>query len=149
MKTIKERLLDNVEMKRDCWIWTAGKSHNGYGKIEITGNGFKRTERAHRVSYQQFVGPIPKGLLVLHSCDNPSCINPDHLFIGTQKDNIRDREDKKRGNNANAKKTHCPRGHEYNEENTYMNGDKRVCRICRYINNRQRYKNLKSKTNNE
>lgn len=69
-----------------CWIWIGGKTSDGYGKFYL--NGIKR--RAHRVAWVIRNGQIPEGLNVLHNCDNPSCVNPDHLFLGTQIDNIID-----------------------------------------------------------
>ena len=74
-----------VEKTDGCWLWVGGsKSQKGYGKIEIKG----KHKLAHRLSYEIHKGPIPDGLLVMHSCDNPSCVNPDHLSVGTQSQNI-------------------------------------------------------------
>jgi len=70
----------------DCWIWTGSVDHSGYGQI----NKGKITYRAHRISYEMFIGPIPDGLLILHSCDNPKCVNPAHLRAGTCQDNTDD-----------------------------------------------------------
>ena len=70
-----------------CWNWSAGTDKNGYGYFTINGNTF----RAHRFSYEYFYGQITTGLLVLHSCDNPSCVNPNHLSEGTILDNAKDR----------------------------------------------------------
>jgi len=70
----------------ECWEWSAGKFKQGYGAFGID----KKMVNTHRVAYELFVGPIPEGLCVLHTCDNPSCVNPNHLFLGTQKDNIQD-----------------------------------------------------------
>lgn len=77
-----------------CWLWTACKSGFGYGNIWVT----NKMKQAHRVAYELFVGPIPAGLCVLHSCDRPLCVNPAHLFLGTYLDNNRDR--KMKGRNA-------------------------------------------------
>jgi hypothetical protein len=92
---IKERLLGNIEIVTEsgCWIWMLKLNH-GYGAMSI---GVKRMG-AHRVSYKEFVGDIPKGMLVCHKCDVPSCINPDHLFLGTHQDNADDMVAKGRAN---------------------------------------------------
>jgi hypothetical protein len=68
-----------------CWIWSGALDSHGYGVINIGG-----TKKAHRVSWIAFNGPIPEGMSVLHKCDVPSCINPNHLFLGTQADNMAD-----------------------------------------------------------
>ena len=70
----------------DCWEWAGGTKGVEYGRIVVAG----RTERAHRLSYELHIGPIPPGLYVCHRCDNPPCCNPAHLFSGTQSDNIND-----------------------------------------------------------
>lgn len=70
-----------------CWIWT-GSKRNGYGLIHMNGKCLS----AHRVSYETFVGRIPREMVICHSCDNPSCINPDHLRSATMKENMADRE---------------------------------------------------------
>jgi hypothetical protein len=71
-----------------CWEWVGYFGTGGYGAISQNGKNC----RAHRVSYEAYKGTIPKGMVVRHSCDNPACINPDHLSLGTQKDNVADRE---------------------------------------------------------
>lgn len=75
-----------------CWEWQRGKAGNGYGVISV---GHQKQDYAHRVSYREFVGDIPDGLLIRHKCDNTCCCNPEHLELGTQRDNMQDC--KKRG----------------------------------------------------
>jgi len=87
---IENRFWKYVHKTETCWIWTGAKAGNGYGVTSKHIDGIKRQVYAHRVSYELDNGPIPKGLYVLHSCDNPSCINPKHLYTGTQLDNMRD-----------------------------------------------------------
>ena len=85
-RQVEAWLMSKVWICVTCWYWLPAKDAKGYGRIWIDG----KLEHAHRFLFRFFLGSIPPGLLVCHSCDNPTCVNPDHLWIGTCKDNIRD-----------------------------------------------------------
>lgn len=96
-KSVIDRLMARVELIPEvgCWIFTGFVNKKGYGQI---GNGSRGQGNSltHRVTYQYFVGKVPKSMFVLHRCDVPSCCNPHHLFLGTNKDNCNDRDSKNR-----------------------------------------------------
>ena len=108
-KPIKNRFWENVRKTESCWWWKGTKNKNGYGVLGING----KTKLAHRLSWAISVSEIPIGKHVLHTCDNPSCVRPSHLFIGTQADNNLDMHNKGRSSggslrgqrNPNAKLT--------------------------------------------
>jgi hypothetical protein len=121
------RFWAKVDKTTDCWLWTGGKHRQGYGQISIA----RKMALAHRVSYELEVGPIPPGMSVLHKCDVPGCVRPDHLFTGTQKDNMADCARKGRTVSFNGAKRVCKRGHKFTPANTYVHDGKRLCRTCR------------------
>jgi len=91
---VEKRVWTKVKKTESCWEWTASKNVHGYGIIKKDG----RMHLAHRVLFELTGGKIPNGMQVLHHCDNPACVNPDHLFLGTHGDNMRDMFKKGRGN---------------------------------------------------
>ncbi len=93
-RSLRERLLSKIKINEisGCWEWTAGLYQNGYGKLWSEGT----TRLAHRISYELHCGDIPKGMHICHSCDNRSCANPEHLFLGTHTENMIDRNAKGR-----------------------------------------------------
>lgn len=122
-KTLEQRFLDKVIIPNDrdaCWEWRGSKSHNGYPQL----GGW----RLNRLSYLMFNGNLEQGKEILHTCDNRSCTNPNHLKQDTHQANMQDCSNK--GRNPMQAKTHCPQGHEYIEENTRNTGNKRKCRTC-------------------
>ena len=97
--TAIERVLKRTIKQDDgCWIFQGAKNCHGYGMIGL-GKRSDGIERCHRVSYRHFIGEIPKGMFICHKCDVPACVNPEHLFIGTPKDNHTDMRNKNRHSN--------------------------------------------------
>lgn len=86
--TVDQRFRSKVKVSEDgCWIWQAATTEAGYGRFSLNG----KTQEAHRASYELFRGPIPPGMMVRHKvCNNPLCVNPFHLELGTQKENMED-----------------------------------------------------------
>lgn len=125
-RPLEERFWEKVRKGPQCWEWT-GSRVRGYGYFGAWG----RVRLAHRVSWQLRHGEIPPGLCILHRCDNPSCVRPGHLFIGTQRDNMQDA--KRKGRTWQSRVTHCAHGHPFSGDNLYLppSGRQRICRICR------------------
>lgn len=115
-----------VDHASGCWLWTACLTKNGYGRFSWDG----KVRLAHRVAYELLVGPIPEGLEIDHLCRVRHCVNPDHLEPVTRRENIH------RGfgiTAVHARKTHCPKGHEYTEDNLLLSAldrGNRVCKTC-------------------
>lgn len=135
----EKRFWRYVEKGEGCWLWIGSRQKKGYGVIGVRGT----TVGAHRFSWEIATGvPAPRGYDICHACDNPSCVNPAHLFVGTRRMNIQDASRKGRlpsrvnGKHYNVKKTHCNHGHEYTAENTVWShgklGGERLCRQCRH-----------------
>ena len=106
-----------------CWFWLAStKAQSRYGQFHFRGRG----ECAHRVAYWHWRGDIPSGLVIDHLCRQPLCVNPKHLEVVTHRENCL------RGDAGlrNLRKTECPSGHAYDDENTVRDGRKRRCRKC-------------------
>lgn len=164
-RPIAVRLVEKVKIQQNgCWLWTGHVSPNGYARISV--GGVER--QAHRVAYEEFVGPIPDGLDVDHVCHNedracsggPSCahrrcLNPEHLAPATRSDNLRNSG--RVGNNGSVvvaagiqtAKTHCPQGHPYDAENTYSPPSRpnaRYCRECHRDHTRARRARLRQDT---
>lgn len=127
MKTAAERFWAKVDLDgpNGCWLWTAKKTpgkHAGYGVFAITAHV---QPMAHRYAYELLVGPVPEGLVLDHLCRVRNCVNPVHLEPVTQRENIM------RQLNTGTE-THCPHGHEFTPENTYVAPKGyRQCRECK------------------
>lgn len=131
-----KRFWDKVDLNGDCWLWLGNLDRKGYGRFSFNVSG----SLAHRFSYMVHVGPIGKGLTIDHICRVRKCVNPSHLRVLTNTENVLSGI----GITAtNARKTSCNRGHEYTKENTRIfigpNGRKvRFCKACDKIR-RPRY----------
>lgn len=132
-KDLKDRFLSKIDYPSDssCWIWNGSRRPNGYGKLVIkTG---KKEVGAHRLSYYLFHGNFNEQMFICHKCDNPPCVNPMHLFVGSPKDNVSDMIRKKRqrpGIKWQLLKTQCPKGHAYSGDNLRVYNNKRYCKAC-------------------
>ena len=113
----------------ECWLWLGASVPKGYGRIRVGGRS-EGAVYAHRVSWEISFGKIPKDMYVLHRCDNPKCVNPAHLFLGTALDNAQDRDVK--GHHGLAGRTHCSNGHLLAEAGVLI--DRHGYRTCRECN---------------
>lgn len=120
MDIIRERSKVN---ENGCWIWQRFVNAGGYGLLCWEG----KQDRAHRVAYKVSIGPVPPGMDVCHTCDNPTCCNPEHLWLGTRAQNAIDSVLK--GRNPRKQQTHCIRGHAY-AEHGFKKGNHRGCKLC-------------------
>ncbi len=131
------KIFSRVKFNKGCWEWVGTIDIGGYGRIYWRG----KSKPAHRIVYETLGGKVPAGLVIDHLCRNRRCVNPSHLEVTTQKINVL------RGVGTpamNAKKTHCPQGHEYSPTNTrFQSGGGRECWVCRRLG-RAKYRRRKA-----
>ena len=131
IQTLKERILNKITKDDDgCWVWSGAKfkkNSGNYGQIRIGGRKDGKLVRAHKISYQEFVGEIPKGLELDHLCHNTLCVNPKHLEPVIHAENMKRRKD--------SNLPYCKHGHKYTPRTTYIRPDNgyRECKICRKL----------------
>lgn len=134
IEKMNEKFFENVIKTDDCWLWIGSKASTGYGDFRSNNVRYK----AHRYSYLIHYGKLPNKF-ICHKCNNPLCVNPSHLYAGDALNNVSDMI--KAGRQNNQVKTHCPNGHEYTPDNTYIhkNGSRR-CKSCAklYSKNKRR-----------
>jgi hypothetical protein len=135
MKTEMEHFTSKVKKTDACWLWVGGINPvTGYGNFY-----WKNTQRgSHRASWEIHNGPIPGGMQINHHCDVRACVNPEHLYLGDQADNMKDVSDRKRGRKPRLR---CSKGH----DNWGSSGNSRRCKTC--SNERQRKDWAKRKLN--
>ncbi len=130
--TPSSRFWPKVNASGKCWLWTASKVPNGYGKFWSDG----RLVYAHRWAYEMWFGPIPEGLQIDHLCRNRACVRPTHLEAVTHQENLR---------RGKALVTHCPQGHAYEGDNVRLSEHgHRLCRECRNAQSRACYARAKA-----
>jgi len=124
-----DKLVDRIDATGDCWEWTGAKTKAGYGTIHL---GEFTVTTAHRAVWESLVGPIPADMVLHHNCINISCVNPDHLAIVTQKENVR--------LSHRVHRRMCRKGHRMVGDNLWINSEgTRVCRTCRDVRQKAHY----------
>lgn len=132
-RSFADRFWSKVDKTDSCWLWTGAVNDHGYGQVYVNG----KLAYAHRVALVLSGRQVPPGMFACHHCDTPNCVRPDHLFIGTNADNMRDCANKGRAENMHTKnpKRRCIRGHVFSDIDS--RGWQR-CRICRAESARRR-----------
>lgn len=137
MTTVEDRFFAKVDVGNSpagCWMWTASTYLGGYGQFRFNG----QATHAHRAAYDMFVGPVPEGHDVDHLCRERACVNPLHLEAVSRSENNRRGLVGAGGALRQRAKTHCPQGHPYDDENTYVTAaGGRACRVCRLRRTRE------------
>lgn len=134
-RPVLDRLMERTEIDpiTGCWLWTGPQNGRGYGQMWVGNSKLY----VHRVSYEEYIGPIPDGLQLDHRCRTRNCLRPGHLEPVTGKVNIL------RGTSfsaVNARKTKCSKGHEFSRENTWVSSrNRRICRACERERSRIKY----------
>jgi hypothetical protein len=134
-RSLEERLFEKTEWQGECLVWTGYVNEDGYGRFSEGGHQ-GRMVMVHRVAWELVHGPIPDGMRVLHSCDNPPCVLDEHLFLGTQADNVQDMLSKGRASGQSL--TECKAGHPLSGDNLMTCPSLRHMRVCRTCHNRRR-----------
>ena len=125
-RTVIQRFVDSVDIKHgECWLWQGAPNSTGYGKFW---DGVKSVTPSRWLFQQFHPATLRQDQHICHTCDTPTCVNPDHLYLGNSSANTLDAV--ARGRNHYANKTHCPHGHPYEGENLYRSTVGRQCRVC-------------------
>lgn len=125
-RNLEWRFWSKVQQSDGCWTWTGTRTLAGYGQLKVNG----KPTYAHRFSLILAGISVPADAVVRHSCDTPSCVNPRHLIVGTQQENMADAQLKGRLVGG-PRKERCLRGHDFTDENSYWAGGRRQCRACK------------------
>lgn len=138
---LPDRFWAHVDRKSpaECWEWTGSIfGAMGYGRFNVGDTSVP----AHRAIMSAIHGELPRTTFVCHHCDNPRCVNPAHLFLGSNSDNQRDSVNK--GRHPSTKKTHCPHGHPYTDDNVILDQGGRKCRACKLERHKRAYQARKA-----